>query len=98
MLLNFEKDLCGFIFCCGACALIGGNENRIENAQLEPKLTSSNGSMCFFFVCVLSIYCTRVMYPLNQVSAGVLANILSILCPFTTCILGIELAELDLFI
>ena len=98
IILNFEKDLGDVIFCCGACALIGGNENRIENAQLEPKKTSSNGSMCFFFVCVLSVYCTTVMYPLNQVSAVVLSNILSVLCPSITCILGIELAELYLFI
>ena len=98
MLKNLEIDLCNLIFCCGAYALFGGNKNRIENAQLEPKKTSSNGSMCFFFVCVLSVYCTRVMYPLDQCSAVVLANILSVLCPSITCILGIELAELDLFI
>ena len=52
MLKNLEIDLCNLIFCCGAYALFGGNKNRIENAQLEPKKTSSNGSMCFFFVCV----------------------------------------------
>ena len=52
MLKNLEIDLCNLIFCCGAYALFGGNKNRIENAQLEPKKTSSNGSMCFFFGCV----------------------------------------------